>query len=256
MSLVLIANKESPLVDSINCASLFDKLTNWSHEWISGKLHIPERTDALFRERSPFVHPPRALSNHKLLMSLESPTIYSFFDPFAPTLPRKPNSSGVPMEFAKLIDKINLHHKPLSILGILPIQLRMLLKKTQHPEYDAACADVSFSLFLSGYRLWAKRQELVYRSWHDSAPANHEIRSRRNKKVCIDMKEAHSKCTNALHYMKRFQNLSKQRPKKCPCYLIQLKEQRSRTERDIRDYFVMPSQERMQASDSSFLGRL
>ena len=73
MSLVLVANKESLLVDPINWVSLIDKLAAWSQEWISGKLVIPDRTDALFRERTPLVHPSRSLSNHGLPLSLESP---------------------------------------------------------------------------------------------------------------------------------------------------------------------------------------
>jgi hypothetical protein len=249
MSLVLVANKESLLVDPINWVSLIDKLAAWSQEWISGKLVIPDRTDALFRERTPLVHPSRALSNHGLRLSLESPTMYSFFDAYAPTFTRKAKSSGVPMSFAKLIDKINLHDKWLSILGILPNQLRTLLKEAQHPEYDAICSDISVSLFLSGYRIWEKRQELAYRYWQDSAPENHETHIKRAKKIGLGIKETQSKCSNALHYMQRFLNLSNQRPRRCPCYSVKAIEERSRTDRDIREFFVLPSShERIQAS--------
>jgi len=182
--------------------------------------------------------------------------MYSFFDANAPTSPRKTKSSGVPLTFGKLIDKINLHTKWLSILGILPNQLRTLLKEAQHPEYDIACSDISFSLFLSGYGIWAKRQELAYRYWQDKAPENHEIYVKRNKKTGIGIKEAQSKCTNALHYMQRFLNLSKQRPRRCPCYSIKPLEQRSRTDRDIREFFLLPpSHERILVAHSSVMSR-
>ena len=156
------------------------------------------------------------------------------------------------MPFSKLIDKINLHDKWLSILGILPNQLRTLLKEAQYPEYDSICSDISFSLFLSGYYIWEKRQELAYRYWQDSAPEKHEIHVKRNKKIGLGIKEAQSKCSNALHYMQRFLNLSNQRPRKCPCYSVKAIEERARTDRDIREFFVLPSsQDRIQMSHVS-----
>ena len=53
--------------------------------------------------------------------------MYSFFDGWVPIDPHKAQASGIPVQTAKLIDKANSHPRFLSILGILPNQLRTLL---------------------------------------------------------------------------------------------------------------------------------
>ena len=82
--------------------------------------------------------------------------VINFYDAFASKEPIKTNS--IPSGASKLIDKMNLHPCFLSILGILPNQLRTLLKDTGHQHREEALDDLSRTLFFSGYDIWAKRQ--------------------------------------------------------------------------------------------------
>jgi len=56
---------------------------------------------------------------------------------------------------------MNRHPPFLGLLGILPNQLRTLLKETGHENREEALLDLSHTLFFAGYRVWEKRQKLA-----------------------------------------------------------------------------------------------
>jgi hypothetical protein len=64
---------------------------------------------------------------------------------------------------------MNRHPPFLGLLGILPNQLRTLLKETGHESREEALLDLSHTLFLAGFRVWEKRQQLVARYWTEIA---------------------------------------------------------------------------------------
>ena len=71
---------------------------------------------------------------------------------------------------AKAIHKINRHNKVLSVLGILPNQLRTLMKNAIGDSTEEALTDIRKTLFLGGYRVWKKRKLLVKEFWASRAP--------------------------------------------------------------------------------------
>src|SRR6185436_2906993 len=60
--------------------------------------------------------------------------------------------NGVPAHTAKIIAKINQHKPELRALGILPNQIRTLLKGSL--DSSEFMEDVSKTLFWSGYKIW------------------------------------------------------------------------------------------------------
>src|SRR5882724_12047472 len=76
---------------------------------------------------------------------------------------------------AELIAQMNRHPRFLSLLGILPNQLRSLLKETNHENREEAILDLSRTLFFAGFRIWNKRQKLASRFWKDIAPENRNV---------------------------------------------------------------------------------
>ena len=62
---------------------------------------------------------------------------------------------------------MNRHPTFLGVLGILPNQLRSLLKETGHENREEALLDLSHTLFLAGFRVWKKRQQLANNFWNE-----------------------------------------------------------------------------------------
>ena len=75
----------------------------------------------------------------------------------------------IPLDSAQKISKINNHPKGLSLLGILPNQLRGLLKSGGQ-DADIAFDDISMELFRHGYRIWIQRKRLNKNFWKNIAP--------------------------------------------------------------------------------------
>src|SRR6185436_12281319 len=69
--------------------------------------------------------------------------------------------NGVPAHTARIIAKINQHKPELSALGILPNQIRTLLKGSV--DCNEFMEDLSKTLFWYGYKIWKKRVQLVAR---------------------------------------------------------------------------------------------
>jgi hypothetical protein len=231
VSIVVVLNKESMIMDPIDWTDLKVSLRNWSDQ-LCPSMVIPEITDQLFRERSSVIHTLRA---QKGPPPSESP-IYHFFDfrlPIRNEIEQLRNR-GMHEGEAKQIDKINRHNKILSVLGILPNQLRTLMKESME-DTEVALLDIRKTLFLSGYKVWKKRKLLVNRFWNKIAPEEwkvHGIKSRKKKKKNV------SHCNNPFHFLKKHSDLSKQKETRCPCSVAQRANQRSLKSRDIRSFLT------------------
>ena len=178
---------------------------------------IPLQTDALFKERSPLLHPPRSISKHPINVLLQSSSIINFFDAYAPKNPRTPIS--LPLRAADLIRQMNRHPTFLGVLGILPNQFRTLLKETGHDLREEFLLDLSQTLFFAGFRVWKKRQQLATRYWNEVGQRRKKgtLKQKKRKRINNEEKMTESKCQNPFHYLRRHSNLSKQRPTRCPC---------------------------------------
>ena len=96
-----------------------------------------------------------------------------FFDATSsPTEHTKIDCPRISPRAADLIGRINHHPRFLGVLGIVPNQLRTLLKETGHEHREEALTDISRTLFFAGYRVWSQRQKLASRYWKEIAPEN------------------------------------------------------------------------------------
>jgi hypothetical protein len=125
VSIVLVLNRESMLLDPVDWSSLKADLRDWAIAH-SRSIEIPEYTDNRFRERVPASYKPREVYHKRDL----SRSVYHFFDSHSP---RRDEASylielGIPSDSAKLINKINKHDRALGVLGVMPNQFRAILK--------------------------------------------------------------------------------------------------------------------------------
>ena len=133
---------------------------------------------------------------------------------------RNTRQTGLPTRAAELIRNANRHPCFLGVLGILPNQLRTLLKESGHENREEALLDISRTLFFAGFRVWTKRQQLNSHYWNQIAPENKKIKikaAKRRKKYRSDSSASYSKCMNPFHFLVRHSNLSPERASKCPC---------------------------------------
>ena len=218
MSLILGATRESFAIDPIDWSAFVESVTLLSDGWPSGSLTIPRETDTLFRERVFLPHLPRTLSP-SFTPEVLLPSTLCFFDASAPK-DSKSKARIIPDRAAKLIDKANQHNCFLGVLGILPNQLRTLLKESgRSDDIEEALDDISRSLFFAGFEIWNKRQRLGSDYWKDVAPENRKdpFKKGSGKAQQAEVKGARSNCSNPFHYLRRVFNLSKKRPTRCPC---------------------------------------
>ena len=209
LSVLLAANKESMLVDPI-CWSVFTaKLRDWA-EGNCTDCALDSNTDLKFRERRTPHHEARCLP----MVNPEQPaSLYPFFTPSA--LGNNIFNASIPWDTMKLFRKLE-HHPPLPLLlGILPNQLRTLLKKYELKDREEALDDLSMTIFWSGYRLWKKRKRLISLFYTNSAPDEwksgyKESKSRKKRRKL-------KSCPSPFHYLERFCNLSGQRRTICVC---------------------------------------
>ena len=149
-------------IDPINWSPPRNRILEWAKQ-MCPCLTIPTITDQLFNERTGLTHPPRAV---KATPSAPSTFVYHFFDPETTIRHELDHliASGVPVEDAKLISKINKHSRNLSLIGILPNQLRTLIKRCCD-EPDVVFEDISKVLFWEGYKIWKRRKVLNKNFW-------------------------------------------------------------------------------------------
>ena len=115
---------------------------------------------------------------------------------------------------------MNRHPPFLGVLGILPNQLRTLLKESRHEHREDALLDLSRTLFFAGFRIWTKKQTLAKLYWNNVGNLLKKITLRkkgRKPKKYQEAKTQESNCKNPFHYLHRHDNLSQQRPTRCPC---------------------------------------
>jgi hypothetical protein len=108
------------------------------------------------------------------------------------------------------------------MLGVLPNQLRELLKLQNPVDYDAAFEDFSKELFWSGYKIWRTRKEKMKHFWEYIAPEWWKLHHKdiKNPRKQHEKKIA-EQCTRPFHFLRRTINLSGQRPTICTCSVIQ-----------------------------------
>ena len=94
-----------------------------------------------------------------MLPPLPNQDIYHFFDPEAPRVTETNflMDLGIPLDIARKINKINSHPRGLSLIGILPNQLRQLLKQSGQ-DVDDAFNNISMELFCLVVLLVSKKQ--------------------------------------------------------------------------------------------------
>ena len=151
---------------------------------------------------------------------LQSSSIIHFFDAHTKHSNKRDLLSYIPPRVAVLISQINRHPVFLGVLGIIPNQIRTLLKECNFGDPENALQDISRTLFFSGFRIWSKRQQLVSRYWKEVGQRLNKgikTKGKKRKKENVEDKLIESNCMNPFHYLCRHSNLSKQRPTKCPC---------------------------------------
>jgi hypothetical protein len=138
-------------------------------------------------------------------------------------------SLGISTRLINLISKVNKHQPLLYAVGILPNQLRVILKETsQHLE--EAFEDISYTLTWHGYQIWRTRKRLMSNYWKQIAPEEWKLYSK--KKVSSDEKN----CGNPFHFLKRHCKLSSQRITPCPCSNFPCKS--TSASQDIRSFLL------------------
>ena len=216
-SIVLMINKESMLIDPIDWSTLKNNLRVWADS-IHIDLSIPDWTDKLFLERAFPQHKPRVAP---ITQNDTNCCVYRFFDPLAPMRNEEKHmiECGVPADLARLLDRANRHDRKLSMLGILPNQLRTILQaSTDKPE--EGWYDISKTLFWSGYEIWKKRRRLVKAYWNNIAP-NEWKKNKKEKDKTLSRKKKKrsnpSQCVDPFHFFPKSNDFTKQRPTKCKC---------------------------------------
>ena len=158
-----------------------------------------------------------------MLPPLPNQDIYHFFDPEAPRVTETNflMDLGIPLDIARKINKINSHPRGLSLIGILPNQLRQLLKQSGQ-DVDDAFNNISMELFWFGFTIWSQRNKCNDYFWKKIAPDEWKVsptktvgRPAKNK---VELKQFADKCRNPFHFLKKRQNLSHIMPTPCGCY--------------------------------------
>ena len=144
--------------------------------------------------------------------------------------------NDVSIEARKLLSKIERHPSLTALLGILPNQLRELLKKQKMKNREEALADLSQSMFWHGYMIWKKRKHLVSAFYKSTAPDEwkrgyKEKKSRKRKKLRT--------CKNPFHYLERWCDLSGQLKSRCACSDSKVVQKQTQS-MDIRKFFQYP----------------
>ena len=211
ISMVLVLNKASMIVDPISWDSLVSKISDWSNK-SSTRVIFSMNTDALFRERLHPRHRPRA----RTLEMSHGSGIYSFFEPRS-QLERSWNKihPKIPAQSMHLLQKINTFDPKLLILGILPNQLRSLAKIHSMKHMEESLLLLSEVLFWEGYELWKKRKKLVTNYWQNIAPQEWKVEKKERK--LKGKRRLLSTCKNPFHFCEKLTSLSTQRRSLCAC---------------------------------------
>ena len=217
-SVILAINRESMLIDPIDWFELKSALLDWAEKRCP-TLKIPVTTDNLFRERTFPSHKPRVIGNPSLL---SKSGVFNFFDPELRPPQNGINyliSCGIPVQYAKVINKVNNHNRSLSMIGILPNQLRTMLKQT-NVDSDTAFEAISKELFWQGYTLWKIRKRMMSSFWKNIAPEHWKLHGNRKRERKRHDHTIAEKCTSPFHFLIKHSDISHKRPTPCPCSRI------------------------------------
>jgi len=216
--------------DPINWAAVVERLQEWCPE-----VEIPKSTDSLFRERVVPTHLPRSLPLNRLTRQLRAdiPGVFSFHRPHAHAVDAKQlRRANLPPIVSSALIKINRHKFSLLALGILPNELRKLVRKEKADS--EACLDHLRKIFFWGsYRIWKTRKALVTSYW-ESLQASKVKPKKKSRGQC------ESGCKSPFHFLVKSVDLSKQRLTRCPCSRIIQPLTRPQF-RDIRPFFTPKS---------------
>ena len=218
ISIVLALNKESMILDPIDWPALKKDIREWGERYCPD-LVISDVCDALFKDRLPPSHSARV--GYK-----PTPEPCGAYHFFFPHLGRNKNEeshlidSGISPEVATLIDRANRHDQTLSVLGILPNQLRKIMRLTD-VDAEKAWTDLSKTLFWQGYNIWCTRKHLMRRFWKETAPKEwikkRKKDRRKNKTLNV------SQCHDPFHFLRKIDDSSKERSTKCFCSITSKK---------------------------------
>lgn len=123
------------------------------------------------------------------------------------------------------------------MIGILPNQLRAMLKQENPDNCDIAFEDISRELFWQGYTIWQARKARIKEFWN-IAPNWWKLHYK-EKKSGKKLREAEiaKQCKSPFHFQRRNKNLSGQRPTICACSHVWHASFRHKF-RDIRTFFI------------------
>ena len=108
----------------------------------------------------------------------------------------------------------------LSLLGILPNQIRQLLKSSGHPA-DLAFEEISMELFWGGYKIWCQRKRRNDYFWKHIAPEEWTKQFKgfgQTKRKKTEQKNLSDRCRNPFHFLDKDKILSNIMPTPCLCY--------------------------------------
>ena len=207
LSLVLALNKESMIYDPIDWALLSTRLKGWSE-----LLRIPALTDSLFRERIPVNWDPRASCLNLFTRQMKQDAIgcFNFHRPLSSPVDRQQLRPCFPSSTTTTLTSINKHKFSFSVLGILPNQLRKLLRLVMG-DCEPILDHLSKTFFWGGYNIWKARKRLAKQQWERLQ----NMQQKRKPKRKGDKNE--SACKNPFHYLLKASDLSRQRLTRCPC---------------------------------------
>jgi hypothetical protein len=239
-SIILALNQESMLIDPVQWENFKPALLGWGEKYCTN-LEISKVTDNLFNERIPLTHPHRA----RQVSWTPPPFAYHFFDPRSTPVAETNHlvSCGIPVKYSKMIHKINSHNRVLSMIGILPNQIRSLFKSKE--QGNLAFEELSRELFWKGYAIWKKRKRLMANFWKNIAPNEWKKYNGRNiqknnkvrKKHKCKIEKKEYQCQNPFHFLKKHCDLSHKLPTPCSCSQIWKKAMPHRF-LDLTSYFA------------------
>ena len=144
-------------------------------------------------------------------MKEDSSGVFSFHRPLSSLVDRNQlKMCNLAPASISALSKINKHKFSLSCLGVLPNQLRKLLRP-EMGDCEAILVHLSNVFFWGGYKIWRARKHLVKQVWMKfSMPEQSRKRKRK-------FDQNSSACKYPFHFLTKSADLAHQRLTRCPC---------------------------------------
>ena len=153
-------------------------------------------------------------------MRSPSSSVFSFHRPLSLPYDKQHLKSCIVSSFErKALYKTNKHKFSLLALGILPNQLRILLRPNMG-KCESVLSELQDVCFWGGYQIWRVRKAMMKHVWESMRPR--KMKQKRKK-----IAESVSACKSPFHFLIKFTDLSHQRITRCPCSLIETKKRKS-----------------------------